>query len=319
MNEQQGFSERNRAETPARLKPGGFYFLPDGGWLRIQGEDRAAFLQRQTTNDVGLLQVGRPLVTVLTSPTARIIDVLILLHEENEIGVITLPGYVEKTARFLRGRIFFMDKVTVIDNSANWAQMELIGEQASEMAAALCVGKEFEGARYLSLPPTLSLGYRLLLPRQAVPVARSALAAAGWVEISAEERHILRVEAGLPAPHSELTEEYTPLEVGLQFAVSSTKGCYTGQEVIARQITYDKVTRRLRGVRLSAPAPVGARLWAEDGAFAGELTSFAQSPRFGAIGLAVIKRPYDETGTKLQIGENLETGAPALVTPLPFA
>lgn len=308
----------SNSTTASRLKSGGYYFLPDGGWLHIQGEDRATFLQRQTTNDVGLLQAEQPLVTVLTSPTARILDVLILLHEENEIGVITLPGYAERTARFLRSRIFFMDKVAVIDDSANWAQMELVGEQAGEMAATLCQGKEFEGARYLPLPPTLSLGYRLLLPRRAAPIAQSTLAAAGWIEISTEERHILCVEAGVPAPHSELTEEYTPLEVGLQFTVSSTKGCYSGQEVIARQITYDKVTRRLRGVKLSAPAPVGARLWAEDGASAGELTSFAQSPRFGAIGLAVIKRPYDESGTKLQIGESLETGAPALVTPLPF-
>lgn len=310
----------SNSTVASRLKSGGYYFLPDGGWLRIQGEDRAAFLQRQSTNDVRLLQAERPLITVLTSPTARILDVLILLYEENEIGVITLPDYAEKTARYLRSRIFFMDKVAVTDESTNWAQVDLIGEQAGEMAAALCRNEEFEGSRYLPLPPTLNLGYRLLLPRQAAHAARSALAKAGWVEISTEERHILRVEAGLPAPHSELTEEYTPLEVGLQFAVSSTKGCYTGQEVIARQITYDKVTRRLCGIRLSAPAPVGARLWAEDGEMlVGELTSFAQSPRFGAIGLSVLKRPYDELGTKLHIGESLETSAPAIVTSLPFA
>jgi len=305
--------------TPAsRLKPGSYFLLPDGGWLRIQGEDRAAFLQRQSTNDLGLLEAGRPLITVLTSPTARILDVLILFHGENEIGVITLPGYAERTARYLRGRIFFMDKVTITDDSVHWAQIDLVGEQAGEMAAALCQGEEYEGSRYLPLPPILGRGYRLLLPQQAAHAARSVLANAGWVELSTEERHILRVEAGLPAPHSELIEEFTPLEVGLQFAISTTKGCYTGQEVIARQITYDKVTRRLCGVRLHAPAPAGARIWTEDGSPVGELTSFAQSPRFGAIGLAVVKRPYDEAGTKLQIGESPEASTPAIVTPLPF-
>jgi folate-binding protein YgfZ len=258
------------------------------------------------------------LITVLTSPTARILDVLILFHGENEIGVITLPGYAERTERFLRSHIFFMDKVTITDDSVHWAQIDLVGEQAGKTAAALCQSEEYEGSRYLPLPPILGLGYRLLLPQQAAHAARSVLVNAGWVELSTEERHILRVEAGSPAPHSELTEEFTPLEVGLQFAISTTKGCYTGQEIIARQITYDKVTRRLCGVRLDAPAPAGARIWTEDGSPIGILTSFAQSPRFGAIGLAVIKRPYDEAGTKLQIGESLEASAPATAAPLPF-
>jgi folate-binding protein YgfZ len=102
----------------------------------------------------------------------------------------------------------------------------------------------------------------------------------------------MRVEAGLPAAGAELSEDYTPLEAGLAAAISSTKGCYTGQEVLARQITYDKVTQHLCGLRLTRRAQPGGRVWAPDGSPVGRVTSAATSPRFGEIALAVVKRPH---------------------------
>jgi folate-binding protein YgfZ len=119
-------------------------------------------------------------------------------------------------------------------------------------------------------------------------------------ELSSESRHILRVEAGLPDAGAELSEEYTPLEAGMERAVSGDKGCYPGQEVLARQVTYDKVTQRLVGLRLSEPVAPGRRLLVE-GKPAGVVTSAAESPRFGAIALGVVKRPHYVAGTRLEV------------------
>src|SRR5690606_39681801 len=114
---------------------------------------------------------------------------------------------------------------------------------------------------------------------------------AGAVPLGEEAYDVLRVEAGLPASGTELTEDFTPLETGLAYTVSTSKGCYTGQEVLARQINYDKVSRQLVGLRLKEPAPAGSAVRAE-GRPAGTVTSVVLSPEHGWIALAVVRRPH---------------------------
>jgi folate-binding protein YgfZ len=126
------------------------------------------------------------------------------------------------------------------------------------------------------------------------------------------------VENRLPAPEAELTGDFTPLEIGLEAAVSTTKGCYTGQEVIARQLNYDKVTQHLVVLRMQAPGKAGERAWVE-GRPVGLLTSAAQSLRFGPLALAVIKRPYHQPKTGVIIGgDGKAGGTPAVVAELPL-
>src|SRR4030067_361309 len=108
-----------------------FYELNKAGYLQVSGEDRLAFLQRQTSNDIRLLSANPALLSVLTSPAARIIDVLYLLPDTESIGLITLPNYSEPTARFLKSRIFFMDKVSLTDASDEFSQIDIFGTQAS--------------------------------------------------------------------------------------------------------------------------------------------------------------------------------------------
>jgi folate-binding protein YgfZ len=96
-----------------------------------------------------------------------------------------------------------------------------------------------------------------------------------------------------------LVEAYTPLEVGLDNYISDSKGCYTGQEIIARQVTYGKVTKHLVGLALSDVIEPGGNL-EMDGKSIGTLTSIAQSPRFGVIGLGVVRRPHHEVRTELR-------------------
>ncbi|MCI0520778.1 MAG: hypothetical protein L0Z70_11075 [Chloroflexi bacterium] len=294
----------------AALHGAAFYHPRESGLLRIEGPDRLAFLQRQSSNDLRLLQAGRALVTALTSPTARILDVFTLIEDGEALLALTLPGYAAVTARFLKSRIFFMDKVAVSDASAAFAQLEVAGPRGGEALAALGFPRPpmvdetltilrgagtiwAVGARSLAGP-----GWRLLLPADDLAGVTAALSAAGALPLGEASYQELRVEAGLPAASAELTEAFTPLEAGLAYAVAENKGCYTGQEVLARQMTYDKVTQGLAGLRLEAEAEAGAPLEAE-GKPAGVLTSAALSPRFGHLALAVLKRHALPPGTQV--------------------
>jgi folate-binding protein YgfZ len=297
----------------AALEGAAFYPYPDRGCLRLQGADRIDFLQRQSTNDLRLLDPGRALTTVLTSPTARILDVLTLLWGEESLSALTLPGRAETTARFLTSRIFFMDKVTVADISADCAQMLVTGKGAGDVLSS--VGLEYlpevgqlhrsdvDGfpVQVMGREMRLGGGYWIVAEARALGRLASLLTRQGAHELSQASHEVLRIERGLPGPARELTDTYTPLEIGLGWAVSDVKGCYTGQEIIARQQSYDKVTRRLVGLKAAHhPIAVGAEVQAE-GRSVGEVTSAALSPRFGPIGLAVVKRSHHEPGSRVQV------------------
>lgn len=312
------------------LESTAYYRQPDGGYLRLSGPDRLQFLQRQTTNDVNKLLQGLTLTTVLTSPTARILDVLtILMEQQNQdvIALITLPGYSGTTLQFLRSRIFFMDQVTIVDESTDFVQIDLIGPAWDDLLPRIGIGQppSLNDIQYgqIKSTPVLAfnhsgLGFRLLIPSSGEPIVRDTLARYGSEALSYETYHVLRVEAGFPSAKHELTGDYTPLETGLMKFISTDKGCYTGQEVLARQINYDKITRQLVGLKLTSQADVGDRIWFQDERKAiGEITSTVNSPRFGHIALAVLKRPYHQPGTELIVGD-IEKGHPAKVADLPF-
>lgn len=304
-----------------------YFHQAQAGYLRITGIDRQAFLQRQSTNDLRKLEPGLSLVTVLTTPAARILDVLTLLEEPEAIDVITLPSYGDKTARYLKSRIFFMDKVSLEDASSEHSQIELIGPQSQVMLQRM--GLPFPGderhvvSGEIAGNPVRILeqhqpSYRLLFPTAAFSEISAALRAAGTLSLSLESYENLRVEAGVPAAGFELTEENTPLETGLVWAVSDSKGCYTGQEVIARQITYDKITHQLVGLRLERPAQTGDHLQSlEDNKSVGLVTSAVRSPRFGPIALAIVRRPHHTSGTQFTLGEQANRSI-ATVVDLPF-
>lgn len=305
-----------------------FYEHEQAGYLRVHGEDRQDFLQRQSTNDVTMLAPERAVTTVLTSATARILDVLTLIHEPEAIGVVTLPGRAQATARFLQSKIFFNDQASVEVASDEVAQFDLIGPQAPTMMKSIGLGRPPSGEELLSgevsgAPVKVfrkdRLGYRLLIPAQDKERLINLLQEAGASSLSPQDYAVLRVEMGLPEVGHELTEDYTPLETGLDWTISGEKGCYTGQEVIARQITYDKVTRQIAGLRLAAEVKPGDRISALEGQRSvGEITSYVHSPRLGHIALGVLRKPHHEPGTEVVIAANDEAGVNATVASLPF-
>jgi folate-binding protein YgfZ len=176
-----------------------------------------------------------------------------------------------------------------------------IGIECPEETDGLAEGN-FHGdnLRIFSKPGFIERGFRILIRPDHRSELIDALDSAGVVQLTDEDYEILRVESGMPAPGRELSEEYTPLEVNLYKAISKDKGCYTGQEVIARQINYDKITRRMVGLQLKTLVSTKARIQV-DGKQAGEIESVVESPRFGTIALAILKRPYYEPGTEVEV------------------
>lgn len=288
-----------------------FFILPQAGYLRVAGEDRLDFLQRQSTNDLSLLEPGKALTTVLTNPAARILDVFTVFSQGESLELLTLPGYATTTFQYLRSRIFFRDRVEIFDLSHEFIQMDLIGPHLGDAlnlpelsglpASESLINAESLGAS-MRMIGLRNWGWRLIIPlREAMDLANH-LEAQGITRLDEKQYDILRIESGRPAAGHELTDDYTPLETGLGFAVSDKKGCYTGQEVIARQITYDKITRRLSGVFLDGEVVPGEHVKiADSGLTIGKITSVAESPRFGWIALAVLKRPHDQPGTSVVI------------------
>lgn len=303
------------------------YSVPEAGVLRIAGPDRVDFIQRQTTNDIRTLTPDRALLSVLTSGTAKILDVWRALSAPvpESIDVITLPGRGRSTAQYLQSRIFFMDKVEVTDRSAAYTQIVIMGPHGAQVLAALgiegvpephaVVRAALVGADVTVIGPggMIGRGVTLLVEHDHAEALLERLAEAGAALLTPDAVEVLRVEIGLPGPVRELTAEYTPLEVALDAAISSTKGCYAGQEVIARQVTYDKVARRLVRLRLDAPVAIDARVEVE-GRGAGTITSAVESPRMGPLALAVLRRAHNEPGTAVSvIGEDGDTVAGAVI------
>lgn len=311
------------AQTESSLRAaraGAVYRVLDAaGVVRINGETRFDYLQRQTSNDMQLLKPDRALPNILTSPKGRILEIFTVLDEGNGYNLLTPPGRGEPLVEYFQKRIFFNDQVAVSDASQHWAQLELHGpEAAARLAAVTDLGhapapQEVIGGRFDGKPLKVigkrglgaSLGFRLLLPIQAFNALLAALEGEGAEALDDEGAEILRLEAGLPAWGKEIKEDYTPLEVGLAERVSGDKGCYTGQEVLARQLTYDKVTKQLARLQFEQPVTSGAKVTVE-GKTAGAVTSAVASPRLGPIGLAVLRRPYHIEGSELTVVDGEE-------------
>jgi folate-binding protein YgfZ len=159
------------------------------------------------------------------------------------------------------------------------------------------------------------VGIDLLFDTPALAVVSAMLEGAGAMRVSEDAAEVVRVEHGRPRYGIDLDENAIPQEAGLnERAVSFTKGCYVGQETVARLHYKGKPNRHLRGLRLSEPLPGGTELHLGERPV-GRLGSSVLSPTHGAIGLALVRREA-EPGATVSVGSD---GASALVTELPFA
>lgn len=288
--------------------------LQDRGRLLLTDRDRLALIQRMSTNDLNKLQAGFAMPTILTTPVGRIIDLLTLVHDGEQVWAITGSGRGEQIRTYLQRNIFFNDRLKIADVSGTTGLYALYGTDAAQQLAALLpqvaelAENQFvkvDDLYILSVKPLAGAGFWLFGEQAALNRLLDQLKAAGIAEATPADIEPLRIEAGYPAAQAELTEDYIPLEAGLWDAVSFSKGCYTGQEIIARMESRGKLAKMLVRLAFAAPLPAGTPLFAENEKV-GTVTSAAAQVGLGYVKTAAVQenKPLTtEDGVAVQIVE----------------
>ncbi len=300
------------------------------GRLELVDRDRLDLLHRMSTNDFKAIQPGEGRSTVLTTALARIIDrVIVYNRSESALLVLNQPDTVRA---WLQRHIFFQDKVKIRNVSNDLGQLELYGPQAAAIAERIAasagslalyhfVEKPTDGG-FTLIARTFPLhgdGYLLIAPAASLDTLKQTILAHEGVVMGDDDRYeTLRIAAGLPGPGHELTEDYIPLEASLWDSVSFTKGCYIGQEIIARMESRNRLAKTLVSLRLDAPAPTGSRLSDGERHNIGTLTSVAQLDDGVVIGLGFVKPDRAEPGSRLNVVTESDTVVPAEITDAPL-
>jgi tRNA-modifying protein YgfZ len=288
------------------------------GVLLVSRPDGAEYLQGQLTSDVEALEPGDGQYAALLDRKGHMQgDMRVLRPAAEEILLDTEPEALAAVLRHLQMYSIGRD-VGVTDVSEERTILSLIGPRSVEVAGTAALPENACEETSVGTVACLAVGTRdgIDLIAAAADAERLAevLRGAGAVPVSAEAAELVRIEAGVPRFGAEMGSETMPAEAGIvDDAVSFTKGCYIGQETVARLHYKGRPNRHLRGLRLSAPDAAGAavRLGEKE---VGRLGSAAVSPAFGPIGLAVLRREA-EPGAEVAVGED---GVTAQVSNLPF-
>jgi tRNA-modifying protein YgfZ len=270
------------------------------GMLYITGESRLDLLHRMSTQAVKGLQSGQGAATVLTSDIARIIDRLILYAGSQSVYALTGEGNADAVARYLMRFVFFNDDFHMKDISGETAVLAIYGPQAaaklteagfSDVDLPLHHWREekLDGASlYLHrADPVCGDGYFITCNLADKEAALARLTAANLPLAAPDQFEMLRVESGLPRFGRELTRDYIPLEANLWDDVSFTKGCYIGQEIIARMESRGRLAKKLVRLTADQPLTIGATITA-NGKTGGAVTSAAVTPH-AAVALGYVK------------------------------
>lgn len=289
------------------------------GLIEVSDSDRLRFLHNQSTNDVMTLLPGQGCETVFVTSTARTLDLVSAYALEDTVLLLCHPACRESLLSWMDRFIFFSDKVTLTDITDRMATFSLIGPESDALLSRLGLGavvgqppQSHQAAALDGVTLRLAVGSGLASPGYTLMVAReqaadlwSRLTTAGALPMGDRLWQELRVVQGRPVPGQELTEEYNPLEAGLWHGVSFDKGCYIGQETIARLNTYGGAKQQLWGLRLDGPVDSGTKITI-DGERAGVVTSVVETPD-GVAGLGYVRSKLGGEGSKVQVGAALGT------------
>ena len=296
------------------------------GKLALSGPDAVEFLGGQVTNELATLRPGEGCYAAFLTHKGKMLgDLRILAVGEDanaapsELLLDTersaLQALFDMIRRFKVGYSVELHKRTV-----ERGMLSLIGPRSQAVAAADALGErehenmtvEIDGVGALAV--RTNVGVDLLCDATDTPRLADALRERGAADVSEPAAECLRIEHGRPRYGIDLDDSVIPQEAGLnERAVSFTKGCYVGQETVARLHYKGKPNRHLRGLRLSAPARTGEELRLGDRPV-GRLGSVALSPVHGPIALALVRREA-APGSVVEVGEH---GASAEVLELPF-
>jgi folate-binding protein YgfZ len=279
--------------------------------VRVTGADRVTFLQGMLTNDVASLAPGSGCPALLLTIQGRVTaDVRVAVLEDAvllDVDVRARAGLLEALEQLLiADEVELGDPITPLEliGLEGPAATEVLGGMAGSLAAhahaAVEVGNVSVRAQRAS--EVRGPGFVLLVPADAATVVWDALVAAGARPCGMDALEGRRVEVGVPRIGLDMDGSTLALEVPVEDAISATKGCYLGQEVVARGTARGHVNRRLVALRLDGPEPPPGAHLVRDGKEAGRLTSVARA--FGAGGLAalgLVRREQWEPGTELRV------------------
>ena len=314
------------------------------GRLLLTGADRRAYLQGLLSNDIDALVPGSGCyATYLTAQGRMIADMRVF--ETGDAVLVDLDGTVVQAVADRWSQFIFSEDVQVRNISATTAQIGVYGPRAPDaLVAAFNHGRppgeplpdalslrslpvyantrwDFRGGQaFVLVSDDIGVrGFDVIVPVNDKDDVATLLRASGAMDAGTDVAEICRVEGGRPLFHADMDEDTIPLEAGIEDrAISLTKGCYVGQEIIIRVLHrgHGRVARRLVGITLdsgSAAPSRGDRIMsgARD---VGSITSAVQSPDLGRpIALGYVHRDFVEPGTALEIA-----GLPASIAALPF-
>lgn len=295
--------------------------------LRLDGDERYPFLQRLSTNNVLKLVAGAGCPTIFTTPNGRVIDRVEVYANETHALLMGGPGRAEPLRLYLQRNIFFRDKVKVSDLTGVTRQFALHGPGAAGVVESIAPGAsalalhghfsaEIAGVQVMIARAKTLSGehFRVIMALDAAPDVWEALAALNVVQAGSLTYNALRIRAGFPGAGRELSEDYIPLELGLWDEVDFAKGCYTGQEIIARMESRGKLAKTIVSLRLAAPVESPCDLLI-DGRRAGTLTSAVTAPDGIHYGIGLLKPEF----AHLEAQVATAMGVQAVVTGLPGA
>ena len=294
---------------------------PTGDACDSRGATDSGFLQGLLTNDVQAVQEGEGTYAAYLTPQGRMLTDL-RLHAASEFLLAQVPGGLAAALADRFDELVFAEDVRVRDVSSTVGQLSVLGpDAASRLAEALHLEQQ-AAARLSALSPLghLAVGRSILIARSDElnlpsfdvfldPAEResfvSRLEELGVIPVSATLFEALRIDAGRPTYGSDLTAETIPLEAGLlERAISTTKGCYVGQEIIVRMLHRGggRVARRLSKLRfdVAGAQPAAGTSLLHEGREVGRVTSVAVRPADGRmIGLGYVHRDHAVLGARL--------------------
>ena len=301
------------------------------GRIVVSGRDRATYLQGLLTNDVVALAPGSGCYAAYLTPQGRMISDL-WVYELGDVMLLSLPSVETKNTVLAKlDQFIFSEDVQLGDVTGAFAQIAVVGPDApgivsdlmgkdAPLAEHACVRAEIAGGASIvtRITDAGESGFDLYVEQLRLPLLMQALESAHVVEIDRDTAEVLRVEAGVPSFHHDMTDETIPLEAGIEArAINRNKGCYVGQEVIVRVLDrgHGRVAKKLAGLAIdgtAVPAPGTAVRRGEKEV--GVITSSVRSTALERpIALAYLQRDVLEPGTALTVD-----GGNAVVAALPF-
>jgi folate-binding protein YgfZ len=309
--------------------------VADRRQVLVSGPDRQSFLQGFLTNDVAALLGGTGCYAAWLTPQGRMLADL-HVFESGDMTLLDVPGPEAEAIAERLEQFHFAEQVEIAPPGA-LGSLWLHGPGAAELLTPLVhitTGEPLAAwAAYTNRrgvlggePVVVARVDQLGVPGFVVFVATSALESVanllvqhGAIVAAPEALEAARIEAGYPVFGLDMTDEVIPLEAGIENrAISFTKGCYVGQEVVIRIMHrgHGRVARKLVGLRIDGPVPApGTKLFA-GGQEVGFVTSAAMSPRFGSIALGYVQRDHVEPGSRVEVAGAPTTTVIVTTTPM---